>query len=566
MSSSQNALDQYNALKLTSVQKGSFDKFKILLEEHIEDMAVNNMAMATDEKTLKLSLFNKLPHKVYKHIFLNITKYESMSYKQTLEDLAAQAALIESHASKLQKSNNRQVNNANSNSNSEKKSIPGTIGGHKVNNEGWINAEAWKKMTKDEKEKFWAAKKKLRESGVGFPNNRSDEKSDAEKLKAANRQINKLQQQVKEGKDDSNESNSTETSNETANLNKLTLAEVLKKMPAASKDKTIAYVKSKINMTRTISLSSPSHLSRVNNLQQDTGRAYIIVDGGADTGMKGGKTSMTLEITERKVNVSGYDDHHTTEDLSIGTTASKVVDEDGNEIILIENEQIINDKQDNSIMSVNQARAFGVDVDDCPSMHNRGGAPGRCNMIVEDRTIPFLYAKNLVLLEATKPTKAELRRLPYVIITSGLDWNPDRVGDNHISTTWTPLEDGDLGIEADEEHVIVKDRLTHNINIMHSSHLMQEQQGQVDIDVLDDDSLMDLPPLIARSRDDDDLSIDSNDTDTTATLSLGDTEYDSDVDNQSISNEQTDDQEASFTQGESEDKPDKDSLFSDDLE
>ena len=94
---------------------------------------------------------------------------------------------------------------------------------------------------------------------------------------------------------------------------------------------------------------------------------------------------------------------------------------------------------------------------------------------------------------------------------------------------------------------------------------MQEQQGRADIDVLDDDSLVDLPPLIACSQDDDDSSIDSNDKDATATLSLGDTEYDSDVDNQSISNEQID-QEASFTQGELEDKPDKDSLFSDDLE
>ena len=116
----------------------------------------------------------------------------------------------------------------------------------------------------------------------------------------------------------------------------------------------------------------------------------MIIDEGADTGMKG-KTSIILEHTQRKVNVTGYDDSHVTKDLPIGTTATKVTDEDGNSLILIENEQICYPDQDISIMSVNQVRAFGVDVDDCPSIHKRDGIPGRCNMIVDEYTIPFEY-------------------------------------------------------------------------------------------------------------------------------------------------------------------------------
>jgi hypothetical protein len=176
-----------------------------------------------------------------------------------------------------------------------------------------------------------------------------------------------------------------------AKNNNPTFAKIVKRMPKDSSEKTLAYIKSKINMTRVSNIPSLMNTSQLNNFHCETGKSYMIVDGGADTGMKGGKTSTTLEITERKVNVSGYDDNHTTENLSIGTTASKVTDEDGNEIILIENEQIINDKQDNSILSVNQARAFGVNVDNCLTIHIRGGEPGQCKMVVEKTTIPFLY-------------------------------------------------------------------------------------------------------------------------------------------------------------------------------
>ena len=65
---------------------------------------------------------------------------------------------------------------------------------------------------------------------------------------------------------------------------------------------------------------------------------YVIVDGGADTGMKGSKTSLILEHTDRNVSVMGFDDSDMYHDLTIGTTSTKVVDSDGHTVILIENE------------------------------------------------------------------------------------------------------------------------------------------------------------------------------------------------------------------------------------
>ena len=159
VSSSQEALDRFMNLKLHSISKGSFEKFKIQLEERIEDMAANNMALATDENTLKLSLFNKLPHESYKHGFLNMNQFEGMNYKATLRRLQENAALIESAEAKSNKQRNRQVNNTNSSESTKAtgKPIPGTIGGHKVDKQGKISGEAWKKMSNDEKKAFFDA-------------------------------------------------------------------------------------------------------------------------------------------------------------------------------------------------------------------------------------------------------------------------------------------------------------------------------------------------------------------------------------------------------------------------
>ena len=92
--------------------------------------------------------------------------------------------------------------------------------------------------------------------------------------------------------------------------------------------------------------------------------------------MKGSKSSLVLEHTDRTISVTGIDDHDIHHDLSIGMAATKDIDSEGRLVILIENEQIIHTDQENSIMSVNQVRAYGADVDVCPSIYNRDNASG----------------------------------------------------------------------------------------------------------------------------------------------------------------------------------------------
>jgi len=106
-------------------------------------------------------------------------------------------------------------------------------------------------------------------------------------------------------------------------------------MPKENASKASDYVKSKIKVTRTASVVHKVPVSKdkvcvVQNIMSDTGKHYVIVDGGADTGLKGGKTSRFLEHTLQKVSITGFDDEMVQENLPIGTRATKVTDIKGN--------------------------------------------------------------------------------------------------------------------------------------------------------------------------------------------------------------------------------------------
>ena len=68
-----------------------------------------------------------------------------------------------------------------------------------------------------------------------------------------------------------------------------------------------------------------------------TRKDCIIVDGRADTGLKGRLTSIFLEHTHGDFSVTNFVDEMVHKCLPIGTSATKVFDSNGNAIILIEN-------------------------------------------------------------------------------------------------------------------------------------------------------------------------------------------------------------------------------------
>jgi len=111
-------------------------------------------------------------------------------------------------------------------------------------------------------------------------------------------------------------------------------------------------------------------------------------------------------------------------------------------------------------------RAFGVGVDDCPGLYSHDGIQGRQSIIFNYIEIPFKFDRNLILLEASKPTHDELKNLPLLVITSGIKWNPDRNGTySHKDLEWKPLPSNNIGIVNLSAREIVCDRLQNGHNV-----------------------------------------------------------------------------------------------------
>ena len=122
----------------------------------------------------------------------------------------------------------------------------------------------------------------------------------------------------------------------------------------------------KISNVRTICYNKVHATSTSTN----DGIYSVTVDGGADTCLDG-KGHIFLEYTPRVANVVGFDDEVTKTNLHIGTSVTVATLSSGSEILLLKNESIDHTSHNNSMLSVNQVRSHGVDVDDCPKNNSR---------------------------------------------------------------------------------------------------------------------------------------------------------------------------------------------------
>ncbi len=250
----------------------------------------------------------------------------------------------------------------------------------------------------------------------------------SEPYKKAQHKINELQSQIKEleGSGKTEEDKSKDSGSKTSKIHSMSFVDVVKLMPdksSATKLEKYAQSKAKINVTHKINVTCTIHTSqgevtisskssRHVHATSSNGKKYAIANGGADSSMKNvGDSCIILELTNKTVNVKGFSDKEVANDLPIGITATKVYNDEGNPVILIEDNQIIYEGTGGSIMSINQYRSIGVDVDDCPTEYLRDGSPGCCNMKIRDTTIPFVFTDAVVLLEIEKPTEQELSTL-----------------------------------------------------------------------------------------------------------------------------------------------------------
>ena len=114
MSTSSEAVHNFEALKLTSTSKGAFTKFKERFNDCLDDLIANNINHSDDY--LKLALMNKLPAEGYKHLFVVPGYFTDHSLKATLERLSDSAVHIEraDEGGNPNKSKKSQIHNTNS--------------------------------------------------------------------------------------------------------------------------------------------------------------------------------------------------------------------------------------------------------------------------------------------------------------------------------------------------------------------------------------------------------------------------------------------------------------------
>lgn len=316
-----------------------------------------------------------------------------MDLSSTIQAIADQALHIENGASK---GDSKARVNATSSEQDTKSSAkwPNTISGNKVDPKtGCMSGSDYKKLSWQERKNFFAEKKRLAKENPKL------KLSDTDKFDEAKVQIHFLNKKAEKAKSSPTSKDKDTMSLEDAKECILNLVE-----KKNGSDNAKGWMERKVGVTMSVPISS----ARISAINADSGSSFIIVDGGADTGLQGKMTCDFIEHTSRSVKVTGFDDREVSDDLPIGTSVSKVKTKTGEEVILLANEQIDHRAQDNSVFSVNQLRAFDVDVDDCAARYARDGVHGRQSMIVEDMEIPFVYENNLLLLEAVPPTDEEL--------------------------------------------------------------------------------------------------------------------------------------------------------------
>lgn len=213
---------------------------------------------------------------------------------------------------------------------------------------------------------------------------------------------------------------------------------------------------------------------------KDPGIFNATVDGGADTCLDE-DGHIFLEYTEKIANVVGFDDNCTKTNLHIGTSVTVVTTSDGNDILLLKNESIDHTSQPNSMLNVNQVRAHGVDIDDCPSIYTIPGRQGRQSMIVGEEDdgheviVPFSYTNNLVTYPVRKPSEYELENLPVYILTSDQPWDPTAQSDNdYLLSHVTSLEGRFINPTQTRAHATLSRRLnkSQQKTILQCSHGM----------------------------------------------------------------------------------------------
>ena len=150
---------------------------------------------------------------------------------------------------------------------------------------------------------------------------------------------------------------------------------------------------------------------------------YACVDGGADTCLFNKAEVYIESVSERTAQLNMVGGEGRQENVKIGTaiTAVKLPNED-KPVLLVYHEAMIGEgKDDVNIISCNQVRSFGHEVNDCP---RKFGGKQVVTLQSSKTEIPIRLKKALMMIPFRKPTANQLRHAEHIVMTSDAVWQP----------------------------------------------------------------------------------------------------------------------------------------------
>jgi len=163
-----------------------------------------------------------------------------------------------------------------------------------------------------------------------------------------------------------------------------------------------------------------------------------LIDSGADTTCLG-PAFRIIGTTDRKVDITGCDDQMVKYDLTVGDGITLATTENGEKVLLLFNEGIVNE-EGRSIIAVNQMREHGIEVNDIAKKYS-----GKQNIQVEeDLSIPLEYSKALTWINISYPTDDDMQNYPIIEMTSDIPWEPSDDSSEYIMKVTKKPKEPDL--------------------------------------------------------------------------------------------------------------------------
>jgi hypothetical protein len=176
---------------------------------------------------------------------------------------------------------------------------------------------------------------------------------------------------------------------------------------------------------KTIQRQGKNHEITYNVSKINQSNKGALIDRGANGGIAGSDVRI-ISKSDRAVNITGIDDHEM-KNIPIGTVGAVVKSQRGEVIAIMHQYAIVGCGK--SIHSSVQLEDYKNDVND-RSMKIKGGL--QCIMTLDGYLHPINIVDGLPYTPMRPYTDDEWKKLPHVVWTSDVNWDPSVV-DNYIS-------------------------------------------------------------------------------------------------------------------------------------